>query len=155
MSLVNVLRVWQPCKLLLNSVLSVLIPKQKYFHQNIIRWAKLISLTCLTKSRILYIENNNTAEGQGHPVSHRIEGRVGTPSRHLPGTFWNFTWDISGFTRDISRRREKFLNLPLFSHGKFSRIIFHTSKSKKSCTCLLYTSPSPRDLSTSRMPSSA
>ena len=25
----------------------------------------------------------------------------------------------------------------------------------KSCTCLLYTSPSPRDLSTSRMPSSA
>ena len=28
-------------------------------------------------------------------------------------------------------------------------------KSVKSCTCLLYTSPSPRDLSTSRMPSSA
>ena len=25
----------------------------------------------------------------------------------------------------------------------------------ESCTCLLYTSPSPRDLSTSRMPSSA
>ena len=28
-------------------------------------------------------------------------------------------------------------------------------KLKKKCSCLLYTSPSPRDLSTSRMPSSA
>ena len=28
-------------------------------------------------------------------------------------------------------------------------------KPQPSCTCLLYTSPSPRDLSTSRMPSSA
>ena len=29
------------------------------------------------------------------------------------------------------------------------------SKPMDACTCLLYTSPSPRDLSTSRMPSSA
>ena len=28
-------------------------------------------------------------------------------------------------------------------------------KNKYGCSCLLYTSPSPRDLSTSRMPSSA
>ena len=34
-------------------------------------------------------------------------------------------------------------------------IIFVTSHTKKAIDCLLYTSPSPRDLSTSRMPSSA
>ena len=31
----------------------------------------------------------------------------------------------------------------------------HLSGGQQDCTCLLYTSPSPRDLSTSRMPSSA
>ena len=32
---------------------------------------------------------------------------------------------------------------------------FEESESDSACSCLLYTSPSPRDLSTSRMPSSA
>ena len=32
---------------------------------------------------------------------------------------------------------------------------FQTTEFRVDCTCLLYTSPSPRDLSTSRMPSSA
>ena len=32
---------------------------------------------------------------------------------------------------------------------------FHISQDKECWICLLYTSPSPRDLSTSRMPSSA
>ena len=32
---------------------------------------------------------------------------------------------------------------------------FHQCSECRRCTCLLYTSPSPRDLSTSRMPSSA
>ena len=42
-----------------------------------------------------------------------------------------------------------FLNLARFNEkAKFSTWIY-------SITCLLYTSPSPRDLSTSRMPSSA
>ena len=35
------------------------------------------------------------------------------------------------------------------------RAILNEKKLGKSTTCLLYTSPSPRDLSTSRMPSSA
>ena len=33
--------------------------------------------------------------------------------------------------------------------------VFSTENRKRPKTCLLYTSPSPRDLSTSRMPSSA
>jgi len=33
--------------------------------------------------------------------------------------------------------------------------MMNQGESAKDCTCLLYTSPSPRDLSTSRMPSSA
>ena len=32
---------------------------------------------------------------------------------------------------------------------------FRADRKAEDCTCLLYTSPSPRDLSTSRMPSSA
>ena len=36
-----------------------------------------------------------------------------------------------------------------------SQSTFHTVKTSSSATCLLYTSPSPRDLSTYRMPSSA
>ena len=35
------------------------------------------------------------------------------------------------------------------------RLTLSRSKLGGHCTCLLYTSPSPRDLSTSRMPSSA
>ena len=38
--------------------------------------------------------------------------------------------------------------------GPNKQIIIHYNKSKAKA-CLLYTSPSPRDLSTSRMPSSA
>jgi len=46
---------------------------------------------------------------------------------------------------------------------KAGQMVSHTFKADKTCgcdiewesTCLLYTSPSPRDLSTSRMPSSA
>ena len=47
--------------------------------------------------------------------------------------------------------REKIVNLPL------SEIVCEEdfNKLRTAFTCLLYTSPSPRDLSTSRMPSSA
>ena len=47
----------------------------------------------------------------------------------------------------IGHIRSSFLHLDLLGqmHPRFLMI----------CTCLLYTSPSPRDLSTSRMPSSA
>ena len=37
----------------------------------------------------------------------------------------------------------------------FKVVSFYWNKGEQICVCLLYTSPSPRDLSTSRMPSSA
>ena len=43
---------------------------------------------------------------------------------------------------------------PTLSHDEFSGNIVANSY-LNCCICLLYTSPSPRDLSTSRMPSSA
>ena len=83
-----------------------------------------------------YIHTHTNTQTDTHTVTdtHVHIYRVATPSRHLPGTFWNFTRDISGFTRDISRWREKFMNLPLFSHGKFKKILFHTLEAQKSCT---------------------
>ena len=39
--------------------------------------------------------------------------------------------------------------------AKDARVVVLTGVGKAFCSCLLYTSPSPRDLSTSRMPSSA
>ena len=41
------------------------------------------------------------------------------------------------------------------AHSLQSRLSKRTYRQRKSTGCLLYTSPSPRDLSTSRMPSSA
>ena len=40
-------------------------------------------------------------------------------------------------------------------HTKNDEILFHSGGPIGKNSCLLYTSPSPRDLSTSRMPSSA
>jgi len=42
-----------------------------------------------------------------------------------------------------------------FAHGGFLAIGAYLAYTLMPYTCLLYTSPSPRDLSTSRMPSSA
>ena len=54
--------------------------------------------------------------------------------------------------QDLNKQTEKFLlteeNMPV-------KVIEEFRNSWSSYTCLLYTSPSPRDLSTSRMPSSA
>ena len=59
-------------------------------------------------------------------------------------------WSDEGFLISKTRYNENSLIAELFTKdkGKISGIIFGG-------TCLLYTSPSPRDLSTSRMPSSA
>ena len=40
-------------------------------------------------------------------------------------------------------------------HYEYNGLVGGMASFKKHATCLLYTSPSPRDLSTSRMPSSA
>ena len=47
------------------------------------------------------------------------------------------------------------LNVTLLDGIVYARSLFNSSMNYRSVTCLLYTSPSPRDLSTSRMPSSA
>ena len=49
----------------------------------------------------------------------------------------------------------KNLNLDKYPDGKSQNLRKAISKAYKCNSCLLYTSPSPRDLSTSRMPSSA
>ena len=59
-------------------------------------------------------------------------------------------------------KERKFIGLPSIKEGDWEKI-FKNSKFEKETKilqkllmpCLLYTSPSPRDLSTSRMPSSA
>ena len=53
------------------------------------------------------------------------------------------TWGISANSHDAG--------LAVFDNKK---LVF-ASQSERFSSCLLYTSPSPRDLSTSRMPSSA
>ena len=51
---------------------------------------------------------------------------------------------------------EKNLNQPLsFKSRKTEAVLLTLALNRKAGACLLYTSPSPRDLSTSRMPSSA
>ena len=57
--------------------------------------------------------------------------------------------------RPTSGGHERFLSPgQIFSKPDFDKLITYL-KGFESYTCLLYTSPSPRDLSTSRMPSSA
>ena len=59
----------------------------------------------------------------------------------------------------ISRENKVKLNIPLMvlwgNKGKIEQWYEPISIWENYCSCLLYTSPSPRDLSTSRMPSSA
>ena len=47
------------------------------------------------------------------------------------------------------------MNMPRYDWGYWSEPEPHLGGRQLACPCLLYTSPSPRDLSTSRMPSSA
>ena len=71
--------------------------------------------------------------------------------------------DVFRYVEDFSFERENFKDLvcyaeenrvPIVSQdvARFLEFLLKTIKPKN---CLLYTSPSPRDLSTSRMPSSA
>ena len=58
--------------------------------------------------------------------------------------------DLNGTDREIERRMPVKITRHYFEQAKNS-----TSLQQLIKACLLYTSPSPRDLSTSRMPSSA
>ena len=57
-------------------------------------------------------------------------------------------WDIIGTTRSESRANE-------MHQAGVKSIIWPGNDLNRALTCLLYTSPSPRDVEESRMPSSA
>ena len=62
---------------------------------------------------------------------------------------------IDGFSGESERKAPKDLDdFPSFKE-RIARTGGTPTYTRPCCTCLLYTSPSPRDLSTSRMPSSA
>ena len=68
------------------------------------------------------------------------------------GTVIGGTGKFSGISGEFTRER---LLAPNFSGAETFRISFPTSLKPDYYPCLLYTSPSPRDRSLSRMPSSA
>ena len=66
------------------------------------------------------------------------------------------------FLIDLDEINQLDRSINIFSHNKFNIFSFYDKdhgerdgSDLKEWVCLLYTSPSPRDLSTSRMPSSA
>ena len=60
----------------------------------------------------------------------------------------------ANYLKFLERARTEALFSIGYSNNKIQQD-FNSLIIVKSCNCLLYTSPSPRDLSTSRMPSSA
>ena len=70
--------------------------------------------------------------------------------------------DVSFSENDLEKLEEQFLNFArqkfefkMRSASKADALSFYKKEDNPFKVCLLYTSPSPRDLSTSRMPSSA
>ena len=78
-------------------------------------------------------------------------------AERIKGSFTNFNSEFKKLSqkttriqRNVTERKERSAKLKSTS-SSFGRSVDNV----KSKVCLLYTSPSPRDLSTSRMPSSA
>ena len=80
---------------------------------------------------------------------NKVEGTFSLDAAKPEASMFDVTIDTNSVDTN-DKKRDQHLRGPDFFDGKqFPKITF------KSETCLLYTSPSPRDLSTSRMPSSA
>ena len=63
--------------------------------------------------------------------------------------------DTKARERDEKQNKDARIKGAIMKHGKKRYKDFVDSEGKKKKTCLLYTSPSPRDPNRSRMPSSA
>ena len=77
--------------------------------------------------------------------SHWIWAKENNHGKHSIVKITAKNWDTHVLVKELSKQLEI---------GQ-KAIGFAGTKDKRALTCLLYTSPSPRDLSTSRMPSSA
>ena len=85
----------------------------------------------------------------GKPVSRVIV------THHHPDHVGNAGWFQSEFDAELVTTRTAWLFARMLSLDVQSIPVPETLSFWRSAGCLLYTSPSPRDLSTSRMPSSA
>ena len=85
-----------------------------------------------------------------HPIGFRLQVKKNWSSTWFPG-------DSFAFGLEEDSRIRKYIKARLPNAGIAKVEISRTTKTVTITihTCLLYTSPSPRDLSTSRMPSSA
>ena len=94
-----------------------------------------------------------------HRIHSMVEGSI-TRFAYIPGELWTVSPLGLAFVPRLFARNERWISYIDTEHGECAlvkvgatvvgriRTVYHTA-------CLLYTSPSPRDLSTSRMPSSA
>ena len=137
------------------------------------RWNLPPTLSCNPKQldslKICVIDDNLRQERESHPLCYLFPKDLArdvikhyflqTTIRH---TYYKCT-DSHGehFPLQSPLLRESLLvsfpplNYMLKFRGYSYRAEIRLENSKMECDCLLYTSPSPRDLSTSRMPSSA
>ena len=82
------------------------------------------------------------------------ESLAATLTEHLPSSLVTFHCAMLGL--DSSGKTTVLYRLKFNQYMNTAPTIgFNCEKVNLVCPCLLYTSPSPRDLSTSRMPSSA
>ena len=90
---------------------------------------------------------NGNAIRPGNVIEHKSRLWVAVKTSHVkPGKGGAFAQIELRDIRDGTKLNERFR-----ATESVERVILDEA----TCTCLLYTSPSPRDLSTSRMPSSA
>ena len=108
-----------------------------------------------------YTPGVNTSQGEGHRDAVVFRGNRSTADFYLDGN----RDDVQYFRSLYNLEQVEILRGPnalLFGRGGTGGVINRVTKKAQVGeqftgfqTCLLYTSPSPRDLSTSRMPSSA
>ena len=102
-------------------------------------------------AKIKYIEHN----GKFHTidVANGLSVMEGAVQNNIPGIDADCGGSMACATCHVYVKEEWFDKLPKKEDGEEDMIDLAYEPNKFSC--LLYTSPSPRDLSTSRMPSSA